>query len=76
MDLLVRSSGQDGIFIDGWLVGGGDLLVGHGKGLLLGGVCEWHYGGLFVTYNGNRWVRVIIVAYIYCAIIAKIFMDN
>lgn len=45
MDLLVRSSGQDGIFIDGWLVGGGDLLVGHGKGLLLGGVCEWHYGG-------------------------------
>ena len=44
MDLLVRSSGQDGIFIDGWLVGG-DLLVGHGKGLLLGGVCEWHYGG-------------------------------
>ena len=22
MDLLVRSSGQDGIFIDGWLVGG------------------------------------------------------
>ena len=28
----------------GWW-GGGDLLVGHGKGLLLGGVCEWHYGG-------------------------------
>ena len=49
--------------------GGGDLLVGHGKGLLLGGVCEWHYGGgLFVTYNGNRWVRMIIVTYIYCAI--------
>lgn len=44
MDLLVRSSGQDGIFIGGWLVGSG-LLVGHGKGLLLGGVCEWHYGG-------------------------------
>ena len=33
-----------GYFIDGWLVGG-DLLVGHGKGLLLGGVCDWHYGG-------------------------------
>ena len=44
MDLLVRSSGQDGIFIGGWLVGSG-LLVGHGKGLLLGGVCDWHYGG-------------------------------
>ena len=68
MDLLVRSSGQDGIFIGGWLVGSG-LLVGHGKGLLLGGVCGWHYGGgLFVTYNGNRWVRMIIVTYIYCAI--------
>ena len=34
-----------GYFIDGWLAGGGDLLVGHGKGLLLGGVCDWHYGG-------------------------------
>ena len=67
-----------GYFIDGWLVGG-DLLVGHGKGLLLGGVCEWHYGGgLFVTYNGNRWVRMIIVTYIYCAIFPRLrfFMDN
>ena len=68
MDLLVRSSGQDGIFYRWVAGGGGDLLVGHGKGLLLGGVCEWHYGGgLFVTYNGNRWVRMIIVTYIYCA---------
>ena len=45
MDLLVRSSGQDGIFYRWVAGGGGDLLVGHGKGLLLGGVCEWHYGG-------------------------------
>ena len=37
----------------GWW--GGDLLVGHGKGLLLGGVCEWHYGG---TICDLQWKQV------------------
>ena len=76
MDLLVRSSGQDGIFIGGWLVGGGGLLVGHGKGLLLGGVCEWHYGGAICDL---QWKQVgkgdNSDLYLLCNF-AKIFMDN
>ena len=36
MDLLVRSSGQDGIFIDGWLVGGGGSAGGTREGSTTG----------------------------------------
>ena len=65
-----------GYFIDGWLVGGGDLLVEHGKGLLLGGVCEWHYGGAICDL---QWKQVgkgdNSDLYLLCNFV-KIFMDN
>ena len=73
MDILVRSSGQDGIFYR-WVVGGGGAICWWDTGRVYYWVeyVSGIMGGLFVTYNGNRWVRMIIVTYIYCAIFSRL----
>ena len=53
-----------------WVAGGGGVICWWDTGRVYYWVeyVSGIMGGLFVTYNGNRWVRVIIVTYIYCAI--------